>query len=214
MGVAAGRRQHGGRGETVNEALVLLALVWAALLVPAALRARAASPHATVGGFERAMDVLRSGSHEEHDREPAMAGGGNDEHGRPAPAAGHPRHGEDPVIVHRRLWFVRGLVGTAASLLLAVLVGGWLWLPAVLITVLTAGYTVVLRYLKLQRDAAHEVVRELDLTGADPRLRERVGQGEDAVILEREPVAVGGSTQAERSDAPGSGTVRLRRWDG
>ncbi|MFP4634253.1 MAG: hypothetical protein ACLFRD_00190 [Nitriliruptoraceae bacterium] len=197
----------------MNEALVLLALVWAALLVPAALRARAASPHATVGGFERAMDVLRSGSYEDHQREPITAGGSDDQQ-RPAPAATYPRHGEDAVIVRRRLWFLRGLVGTAASLLLAVLVGGWLWLPAVVITVLTASYTVVLRYLKLQRDAAREVVRELDLTGPEPQLRERVGEGEDAVALEREPVAVGGPTQPERSDAPGSGTVRLRRWDG
>jgi hypothetical protein len=44
----------------VSEALVLVVVLWAAAMVPSAVRARNASPHVTVGGFERAMDVLRS----------------------------------------------------------------------------------------------------------------------------------------------------------
>ena len=216
----AGRRQHGGRGETVNEALVLLALVWAALLVPAALRARAASPHATVGGFERAMDVLRSEAHADDQRTVAagdpsgvpdrQSGVATTSDAARAPA-GRP---EDPVIARRRLWFVRALAASGATLLLAIIVGGWTWLPAIVIIAMTAGYTAVLRHLKLQRDAAREVVRELDLTGADPLLRERAGQGSDAVVVEREPVAVGQQAEPAGRSWAQSGTVRLRRWDG
>jgi hypothetical protein len=54
----AARRRSGEA--TVSEALVLLVILWAAALVPSAVRARNASPHVTVGGFERAMEVLRS----------------------------------------------------------------------------------------------------------------------------------------------------------
>lgn len=160
------------------------------------------------------MDVLRSEAHADRDPGPA-AGGAPD---RPSGSGGAAaqtaaRRGEDPVIVRRRLWFVRGLAASGATLALAVVVGGWTWLPAILITLLTVGYTAVLRHLKLQRDAAREVVRELDLTGTDPLVRERVGQGADTVVVEREPVAVGQHDPAERSWAE-SGTVRLRRWDG
>ena len=198
----------------MNEALVLLVLVWAALLIPAAIRSRAASPHATVGGFERAMDVLRS-------QPQTIAASDADASGDRAadrdrgPAVSSPQvtRAEDPVIVQRRTWFVRALAATGVALLLAIVAGGWLWYLAGLVTVLTAGYTVVLRHLKLQRDAAREVVRELDLTDPDPVLRERVGRGDDALEVEREPVAVGGS--AGGADwGGGAGSVRLRRWDG
>ncbi len=199
----------------MNEALVLLALVWAALLVPAALRARAASPHATVGGFERAMDVLRSEAHADRARDTRGADDAPATSDRPSDVAeAQARRPEDPVIVRRRLWFVRGLAATGATLVLAVIVGGWTWLPAIVITLVTAGYVAVLRHLKLQRDAAREVVRELDLTGADPRLREQVGQGADAVVVEREPVAVGQHPEPADRSWTESGTVRLRRWDG
>lgn len=201
----------------MNEALVLLVLVWAALLIPAAIRSRAASPHATVGGFERAMDVLRSqpqtfaasdvdtSGAPAADRELASVASST----APSPQAAR---GEDPVIVQRRTWFIRALAATGVVLLLALVAGGWLWYLAGLVVALTAGYTVVLRHLKLQRDAAREVVRELDLTDRDPVLRERVGRGDDALEVEREPVAVGGSAGGGWSS--GSGAVRLRRWDG
>ena len=206
----------------MNEALVLLVLVWAALLIPAAIRSRAASPHATVGGFERAMDVLRS-------QPQTVAGSGAGASGDPAgdrdlapiassapssaQSSAHMARGEHPVIVQRRTWFIRALAATGVALLLALVAGGWLWYLAGLATVLTAGYTFVLRRLKLQRDAAREVVRELDLTDRDPVLRERVGYGDDALEVEREPVAVGGSAGGAGWHG-GSGSVRLRRWDG
>ena len=184
----------------MNEAaLVLLALVWAVLLVPGALRSRNASPHATVGGFERAMDVLRSESRgPTHGRQvlvPQDAGRiverAIDTNAAPAPL---PRKQEDPIIARRRAWFLRSLAVATSSLLVAVVVGGWLWLPFVVSAGFTAGYVAVLRHLKLQRDQARQVVRDLELR------RE--------VAPARADVAVGGG-----SSWGASSSVRLRRWD-
>ena len=185
----------------VNEAaLVLLALVWAVLLVPGVLRSRNASPHATVGGFERAMDVLRSESRSPtHGRQvmvPQDAGRivdrAVDTSVTPGPM---PRKHEDPIVARRRAWFLRSLVGTVSALVLALAVGGWLWLPFVVSAGFTGGYVAILRHLKLQRDQARQVVRDLELRSAE----EPAGASD---------VAVGGG-----ASWGGSSSVRLRRWD-
>lgn len=184
----------------MNEALLLLVLAWAGLLiVPSAIRSRNASPHATVGGFTRAMDVLRSETRSGTSRSgsgrrllvPSDAGRIVDREIdlRDDPP---PYRREDPVIERRRVWFLRLVIATVGTLLLAVAIGGWLWLPFALTAGVSAGYVVLMRRLKLQRDEARRVVRELDLTR-----------------LEREQpvrIAVGGESLAP-------GTVRLRRWD-
>ena len=182
----------------MNEPLVLLILVWAALLVPGAVRARSTSPHVTVGGFEQAMRVLRSETH--------TGGGGRqvmvpDDAGRivarPVDEQGHARRSavEDPMMVRRRQWFVRSLLATVASFGLALLLGGRLWLLFLAVVAVTATYVLVLRRLKLQQEEARQVVRQLDLDVPSP-----VTSGQ---------VAVGGE-----EGWVGSGTVRLRRWDG
>ena len=110
-----------------------------------------------------------------------------------------PRH-EDPVVARRRSWFVRCVITTAAAFVLWLAIGGWLWLPFLVTAGVTAGYVAVLRHLKLQRDAARRVVRELDVHRTAPAV-----PGE---------VAVGGGAAWGGSPAwSGSGTVRLRRWD-
>jgi hypothetical protein len=195
--VRTGRRR---RGVTVNvEApLVLLVLVWAVLLIPGALRSRNASPHTTVGGFERAMDVLRK-----DDRGPGAgrsvmvpkdAGRIVD---RPLDATERPLprlRSEDPLMARRRAWFLRALVGTAGTFVLTVVMGGWLWAAFAIALALTGGYAALLRRLKVQRDAARRVVRELELRSVADQ---DVGE-----------VAVGGGTAWT-----GSSSVRLRRWD-
>jgi hypothetical protein len=181
------------------ELLVLLGLVWAVLFLPGAVRAHNTSPHVTVGGFERAMNVLRSDGQ--------RRGGGRrlmvpDD---PARIVARPVHdagsdvlgrvSEDPVIARRRTWFVRSLLACLVTFGLALLVQGAAWLLFLASVAATAAYVAALRRLKQQRDEARAVVRELDLR--DQPLAE-VGQ-----------VAVGGE------DAwVGSGSVRLRRWDG
>ena len=102
---------------------------------------------------------------------------------------------EDPVIARRRVWFVRSLAVCALTLALAVLLQGAAWLVFLATASATVAYVAVLRRLKQQRDEARSVVRELDLRGG--------------VVGDAGQVAVG----AEDSWV-GSGTVRLRRWDG
>ena len=176
----------------MNEAIVLLVLLWAVVLVPGAIRSRnRTSPHSTVGGFERAMDVLRSKP--SVGREllvPRDAGRIVTRDVNRAEPQG-PYRREDPVTARRRSWFVRLLAGTGATLLLALLLGGWLWLPFLTAALVSGGYTALLRHLKLQRDEARRVVREIDLRDRDEVISPEVPQ----------PVASGG------------GAVRLRRWD-
>lgn len=183
----------------MNEALLLLLLVWAVLFLPGVVRARNTSPHVTVGGFERAMNVLRSDG---HDR-----GGGRrlmvpadparivarpvDDRIEPASTV----VAEDPVIARRRVWFIRALAACALALVAAVLLQGAAWLVFLATLSATVAYVAVLRRLKQQRDEARSVVRELDLR--------------ESVVGDAGQVAVG----AEDSWV-GSGTVRLRRWDG
>lgn len=183
----------------MNEALALLLLVWAALFLPGVVRARNTSPHVTVGGFERAMHVLRSDGH----------GRGRGRHlmvpADPARIVARPVDdrielvpamvAEDPVIARRRVWFVRALVACALTLALALLVQGAAWVVFLATASATAAYVAVLRRLKQQRDEARSVVRELDL--------------DEGVVGDGGQVAVG----AEDTWV-GSGTVRLRRWDG
>lgn len=102
---------------------------------------------------------------------------------------------EDPVIARRRVWFLRSLVVCVLTLGFALLFQGAAWLLFLATASATMAYVAVLRRLKQQRDEARSVVRELDLRGA--------------VVGDAGQVAVG----AEDSWV-GSGTVRLRRWDG
>ncbi|TVP63111.1 MAG: hypothetical protein EA340_14955 [Nitriliruptor sp.] len=183
----------------MNEVLVLLILVWAALFLPGAFRAHNTAPHVTVGGFERAMNVLRS------DRNVGGKGRSLMVPADPArivarpvddtvaPAAGPVR--EDPVIARRRVWFLRSLLACVLAFGFALLVQGAAWLVFVATLAATAAYVIVLRRLKYQRDQARHVVRELAI---DSDTLGDAGQ-----------VAVGGE-----GAWVGSGTVRLRRWEG
>lgn len=175
----------------MNEAIVLLVLLWAVVLVPGAVRSRRTSPHHTVGGFERAMDVLRNKPSVGRELLVPRDAGRivTREVNRSEPTGPYRR--EDPVTLRRRSWFVRLLAGTGATFLLAVVFGGWLWLPFVAALLVSGGYIALLRHLKLQRDEARRVVREIDLRDGE----------EEAVGRTAEPVAAGG------------GAVRLRRWD-
>ena len=204
-------------GDGVTDPLVLLVLIWAVLLVPIAFRSRNNSPHVTVGGFERAMNVLSSGARS-GGREllvPSDAGRIVDHHpvatfttapqssnhatSRTSTRSASMPSQDDPLIAQRRSRFERALLGTAATLVLAIVVGGWVWPVFVLVAGGTGGYATILRRLKLQRDQARQVVRELDLT---------TDAGVDSA---RTRVAVGGGDVGAVRD--GYGTVRLRRWE-
>jgi hypothetical protein len=175
-----------------TDALVVLVLLWAALLIPSALRSRTGSPHVTVGGFERAMDVLKTPAQRSTGREllvPGDAGRIVDHVGIDPAEDPRPVRREDPRVEARRTWFLRLLAGTGVSVALAVVFGGaLLWAVAILSLLATGTYVALLRRWKLQADQVRSVVRKLE-SDAAPR-----------------QVPVGA--------AVGESSVRLRRWDG
>ncbi len=117
-------------------------------------------------------------------------------------------HHEDLLTARRRSRFVRALIGSAATFVLAVVVGGWLWPLFLIVAGGTAAYATILRRLKLQRDEARQVVRSLDLTTDElsEAPRERVAVGGGVANTGAGGIGAGGNTDA-------SGSVRLRRWE-
>lgn len=186
-------------GTGVMDALVLLTLVWAVLLIPSALRSRRASPHATVGGFERAMNVLRATPRATAGRQLLVPDDAGRIVGPPHHESGSLRSDtmttrEDPLIARRRRNFYRASIATLVTLVAAVVLGGWAWPVFALVAAGTVSYVAILRRLKLQRDEARRVVRELDLTVEEPVVQPRVAVGNGGEELTH-------------------GSVRLRRWD-
>ena len=162
----------------VNPSLLLLILVWVAILLPGALRSRLRpSPRASVGGFQRTMDGLRVQQRVVTTHVPAST----------APLTGasptlradvrrHVRR-EDPAIARRRRRTLRLLGLTVVVLGAAPLVGGAAWVAAGTLVVASITTLVVLRRLKLQRDAARTVLVSLDLRRpAQPLVDEITGE--------------------------------------
>jgi hypothetical protein len=144
---------------TVNPSLLLLILVWVTILLPGALRSRLRpSPRATVGGFQRTMDGLRV-------QQPVAP-----------PRRTTPRR-EDPVIAQRRRLALRTFTLAAVVLLVAPILGGAAWILAGLAAATSMVTVLVLRRLKLQRDAARTVLVSLDLRRpAQPLVDEITGE--------------------------------------
>lgn len=201
------------------EALVLVVLLWAVLLIPSALRSRtSSSPHVTVGGFQRAMDVLKASpsSSPSSPSAPASRGVGRRllvpgeasrivEHQDPAMRSRSARGDdavppplvsstrEDPTISARRVWFLRLIGGTIGSLLVAIVAGGaLLWTVALVAFASTGAYVALLRRWKLQQDQVRDVVRELEVPPAEGQVPADMAAG------------------GER----GGAAIRLRRWYG
>ncbi|MFP5308688.1 MAG: hypothetical protein ACLGIR_03810 [Actinomycetes bacterium] len=195
----------------MNAALVvLLVLLWAIALLPGALRSRRSNARATVGGFERAMDVLRerpSGREilvpanaerlaEPHPLHHLGVGWGDPEPVPPAeapaptpapaaPAAVPGRGGRrQAAIVEARRRRFTTLLGATGSMLLLAAVTGWaaLWVLAVGTVVATVGYAALLRRLKLQRDEARAVVRRIHPVAPVERPGDLADPRDDVVV--------------------------------
>jgi len=151
----------GGPVRAVNPSLLLLILVWVAILLPGALRSRLRpSPRASVGGFQRTMDGLKV--QPQQTLTPARGGSGRR---------------EDPVIVRRRTRALQLFAVTVLALVVAPLVGGVAWPVATVLVLTSLSAVVVLRLLKVQRDAARSVLVSLDLRRpAQPLLDEITGE--------------------------------------
>ena len=171
----------------VNPSLLLLILVWVAILLPGALRSRLRpSPRASVGGFQRTMDGLRV---QQSTGEVRTSASGAVMY---APVARR----EDPVIARRRRRTLQLIGVTVVSVALAAVVGGSTWIVAGGLVATSATTLLVLRRLKVQRDAARSVVVSLDLRRpAQPLVDEITGE-----LV----VAAGSSASA----------VRLPSWPG
>jgi hypothetical protein len=209
------RHREVAEEDAVNEALVvMLALIWAIVLLPGAVRSRRANTMATVGGFERAMDVLRRQPDGRYLMVPEDAGRivGPEGRGGTSHVPTRARR-EDPIIERRRLLFGRMLVATGVLLLAAVAFRGFAWTLFTLALATTVGYAALLRHLKLRREQVRAVVRELrGDTVIDIRDEQRIRD------QQRMPVAVGSSPGvqvASRPDDPWEpmAGVRIRRWE-
>lgn len=129
--------------------VLLLVGLWAVVLVPGAWRDRRSSPRQTVDGFHAAMQRLASCDHR---RVLVVGGQGREVH--PAPSA------RQQLLERRRLVLLRLLCLGAATVMTALVAGGWFWWTLAVMSVLAlGGYVAALRWLKLRRDRTREVVR-------------------------------------------------------
>ena len=173
----------------VSEALVLVVLVWAVVLVPGALKSRSRTRRDVVDGFERPMEAASTDRPEDDPRRrPVLVAGEVPRDVQPDVIGRSLRfRREDPVIARRRLWFQRMLAGTALTLVVALVFGGWLWLAFGITLALTATYVAVLRYFKLQRDEVRRVLRELELADRDEPALADEPVVEDAAVANGTP---------------------------
>lgn len=177
------------RGRNVNEAVVLLlALVWAAILLPNAVKQRRRSPSQSVGGFARTMHLLNPGAPRGLGDHVGPRGGA-----RPivVPGSAAERIVEDLVqrdgyeqpprlvrptaallrrrrMMQRRRNVLFSLAGsTGFFLLLALLVGGFATVLFLLSAAATGVYVWLLRQRKVAADQRRAVVRTLPARPAD-----------------------------------------------
>lgn len=209
--------------------VIVLVLAWALLLLPSALRSRRSSPRATVGGFEEAMAVLRNrpqGREVMVPQDAARIVGYEegealvaDPHDEPSLGTVHVPARIDPVLARRRRVLARLAGGAVVTVLLALIAGGPLWTVATLSVLALAGYVVLLRRWKLQREQAREVVRMLATTERrhDAEIALTESRPEARAVGET-PGTLGGWGDLQVATAPdqpwqqGAG-VRIRRWE-
>jgi len=158
----------------VNPSLLLLILVWVAILLPGALRSRLRpSPRASVGGFQRTMDGLRVQHQVVSTHVPASSAPSVASTSTVRPLARR----EDPVVARRRRRTLRLLGLTVVMLGLAPFLGGAMWAVTGTLVVASVATLIILRRLKLQRDAARTVLVSLDLRRpAQPLVDEITGE--------------------------------------
>lgn len=128
--------------------VLLLVGLWAAVLVPGAWRDRRTSPRSTVDGFHAAMQRLAT-----CDTRRVLVHGGPGREVHPA------RSARQELLEHRRMVAARLSCLVLATVLTAAVAGGALWWSlAGVAGVAWVGYFAALRWLKVQRDRARDVV--------------------------------------------------------
>lgn len=196
----------------MNGVLVfLLALLWALVILPGALRSRRSSPTSSVGTFERAMDILARRESNEYGGDGRYVYVPNDA----VRISGDRAIRQQEIMARRRRTFIRLLILTLATMLIAFAGGGQWWLMFASADVLLFGYVALLLRWKSQAEQAAAVARELP---GSARLRmeaTRLGPRAASVRPDREllPVGagVGSSVEADRWES--RPLVRVHRWE-
>lgn len=191
--------------------IVILALAWALVILPGALRSRRSSPIGSVGTFERAMDVLAR-------RDNPRAGDGRVIYvPREADRLTGDRIRRRNAVIHRRRrMFLRLVAATGLALPVSALFGGRAWLLFLASAVALVVYVGLLRRWKVLSEEAADVVRRLPDVE-----RAREVAAEPRIVTDEQLVAVGaerpygGLQVATRPDDPWEPNtmVRIRRWD-
>ena len=204
----------------MNGALVvILALLWALVLVPGAIRSRRSSPTSSVGTFERAMDVLAR----------------RDQPGRvlyvPGDAGaivGDRTLRRRAQLDDRRRRFTRMVAATLIGLPIAIVGEGRWWFVFFVPAVALGVYIALLLRWKAQAEQAATVVRTLPLAHAPAReivLEPDSLFGDEDEDDEADEIpgllAVGSNVRIASSPSafrqtdswPTSTAVRVRRWE-
>lgn len=170
--------------------LLLIAVLWAVVLVPRALRDLRSSPQSTVTGFSDAMARLAM-----CDQRLVVVPAGS---GRRVVV--HPRAVPHTLLVRRRrAVLARLVVGTVGTLAVAVVLGGPLaWAVAGLSTVALLGYCAALRTLARRRVAE----RRQGSASAPAAAPTPVADLHDPLVLPWSPGAVAAETVAAADDPP------------
>lgn len=193
----------------MNGVLVFfLALLWALVILPSALRARRSSPVSSVGTFERAMDVLAR-------RDPPDCVGDGRRVYVPRDAGlvvGDRASRRQAVLGRRRRVFVRLLVLTGLSAVAAFVGGGDWWAMFVMAAASFVAYVALLLRWKSHAEQAAQVIRSFpDMS------RERTVLATALGGHERELVRVGAHTASGAPPVQPSWeprpAVRMRRWE-
>ncbi|MDP8961081.1 MAG: hypothetical protein M3N32_05630 [Actinomycetota bacterium] len=198
----------------MNGALVfLLALLWALVILPGALRSRRTSPASSVGTFERAMGVLARG-------EPNGYGGDGRYVYVPNDAvriSGDRAIRQQEIRARRRRTFMRLLVLTATSMLVAVVGGGQWWLMFATAGALLAGYVVLLLRWKSQAEQAAAAVRNLPAPARARPATAPLRPITEPVMPDRELLPIGAAFAAGGEVDPmgweSRPAVRIHRWE-
>lgn len=224
----------------MNEALIIiLVLLWAVALLPGALQSRSRSTHATVGGFERAMAVLKQRPDGRYLMVPADArrvvdkdpGPGSDEFAPRLVSAEHPvaragavapvaaptvrtaASGRNAGMLERRRRMFTAMVASAVFLtVVSILLGGRWWLLWGLSVASLGAYTALLLHYKRQAEMAADVVAHLPVRApqAEPVYQRVAGDGRDMAFAGR---GLAGREDESWAAAGASQSVRIRRWE-
>lgn len=151
--------------------LLLLALLWAVVLLPSAVRNHRHSLHHSMGGFERTMQVLGAERGSRPDTRRVLV---------PADAARivSPPRGAELARERRRRTLVRLALAAGVLTSLALVFGGVFVLPALLADGALVAFVAALRNLKVRAQRERELVR----LGDHRRVAEPVGWTERRAV--------------------------------